>query len=52
MDIFKNIHDSLHPNLNSMDQVPYLKEIHLTFNQTAINEDKKSIISKDTMICI
>ena len=52
VDIFKYIHDSTHPNLNSMNQVPYLLEIHLTYDQTAINDNKNSIISKDTMICI
>jgi hypothetical protein len=38
MDIFKNIHDSLHPNLKTMNQVPYLMGNHLTFDQTSINE--------------
>jgi hypothetical protein len=52
VDIFKYIHDSTHPNLNSMNQVPYLLEIHLTHDQTAINDDNNSIIFKNTMICI
>jgi hypothetical protein len=33
VDIFKHIPDSTHPNLNSMNQVPYLLEIHLTYDQ-------------------
>ena len=39
MDIFKNILDSLHLNLKTMNQVTYLMRNHLTFDQTAINED-------------
>jgi hypothetical protein len=49
---FKHIPDSTLPNLNSMNQVPYLLEIHLTNDQTAINDDNNPIIFKDTMICI
>ena len=52
VDIRKHIPDSTHPNLNSWNQVPYLLEIHLTYDQTTINDDNNSIISKDTMICI
>ena len=52
VDIFKHIPNSTIPNLNSMNQVPYLLEIHLTYDQTTINDNNKSIISKDTIICI
>ena len=52
MDSTKQIPDSTHPNLNSLNQVSCLLETHLTYDQTPINDDKKSIISKDTMICI
>ena len=52
VDIRKHIPDSTYPNLNLCNQVPYLLEIHLTYDQIAINDDNKSIISKDTMLCI
>jgi hypothetical protein len=52
VDIFKHIPDSTFPNLSSMNQVPYLMEIHLTNDQTAMNDDNSPIIFKDTMICI
>ena len=52
VDIRKHIPNSTHPNLNSWNQTPYLLEIHLTYDQTAINDDNNSIISKDAMIYI
>ena len=52
VDIFKHIPDSTLPNLSSMNQVPYLLEIHLTYLQTASNENNNSIISIGKMICI
>ena len=52
MDIFKHILDSTHSNLNSMNQVPYLLEIHLTNDQNAMDDDNNPIIFKDIMICI
>jgi hypothetical protein len=52
VDIRKHIPDSTHPNLNLWNQVPYLLDIHLTYDQTAINDDNNSIISKYTMLCI
>jgi hypothetical protein len=52
VDIFKHIPDSTLSNLSSMNQVPYLLEIHLTNDQTTMNDDNNPIIFKDTMICI
>jgi hypothetical protein len=52
VDIRKHIPHSTHPNLNLWNQVPYLLEIHLTYLQTAINDNNNSIISIDTMICM
>jgi hypothetical protein len=48
----KNIPDSIHPNLNLSNQVPYQLELHLTYLQTAINGKKNSIISIETRIYI
>ena len=50
--IKKHIPNSTHPNLNLLNQIPYLLEIHLTYDKTTINDDNNSIISKDTMTCM
>ena len=50
--IRKNIPDSIHPNSNLLNQVPYQLELRLTYLQTAINGKKNSIIFIETMIYI
>ena len=52
VDIFKDIPDSTLPNLSLINQVPYSLDIHLTNDQTTMNEDNNPIIFKDIMIWI